>query len=253
MRELAVVLDELVAGAPVEALSWSDVAARSEGRGRRLQRRRRRPLIVAFAAAAVLAIAGTAVGVGITLLDQQELFHDSAPDDPERLGPLVEIASGESWALIAWQSNIGVCLDFAITGNSPFSCGFPVRGAKPATDSSGSGPPVHAVAGQVSGGGLVGGDGKTTIFGVAAEDVAAVKVELRDGRIVDATLYDAPPELGAEVRFFVVRLLLVPEQRNPGRATRDYGPGGASLETDNPMRALIAYDSSGKVIERVEE
>ena len=102
------------------------------------------------------------------------------------------IASGESWALITWESKFGLCLDFAIAGNSPFACGLPVRGAKAATDSSGSGPPVHALAGQVSGGGLVGGDGKTTIFGVAAEDVAAVKVELRDGNIVDAPLYDAP-------------------------------------------------------------
>lgn len=252
MRKLAVVLDELAADAPVAALSWSDVEARTEGRERRRRRGRRRPLLVAFAATGVLAIAGTAVGVGITLLDQQELFHDAAPDHPERVGPLVEITSGESWALIAWQSNFGVCLDFAIPGNSPFGCGFPVRGAKSATDSSGSGPPVHAVAGQVSGGGLVGGDGKTTIFGVAAEEVAAVKVELRSGLAVDAALYDAPPDLDAEVRFFIVRLLLAPRQRDPGDAARDYGPGGASLEADNPVRALIAYDRNGNVIERVD-
>lgn len=252
MRELAVVLDELVAGAPVDALSWSDVETRSGGRNQP-PRHRRRPLIVAFAATALLAIAGTAVGVGITLLDQQEIYHKSASDHPERLGPLVEVTSGENWALIAWRSNIGVCLDFAITGNSPFSCDFPVRGAKPATNSSGSGPPVHAVAGQVSGGGLVGGDGKTTIFGVAAEDVAAVKVELRGGNIVDAPLYDAPPELDAKVRFFIVRLLLLPKQRGPGDPTRVYGPGGASLETDNPVRTFIAYDRSGNVIERAED
>ena len=252
MRDLAALLDELGAGAPVGALSWSDVEARSEGRNRRWRRGRRRSLLVAFAATVVLALAGTAVGVGITLLDQQELFHAASPDDPERLGPLVEVASGESWALIAWQSEFGLCLDFAISGNSPFGCGFPVRGAKAATDSSGSGPPVHAVAGQVSGGGLVGGDGKTTIFGVAAEDVAAVKVELRDGNIVDAPLYDAPPELHAKVRFFIVRLLLAPAERDPDRAPREYGPGGASLGTDHPVRAFIAYDRKGNVIERVD-
>lgn len=253
MRELAVVLDELAAGAPVAALSWSDVEARSEGRKRRLRRSRRRQIIVAFAATTALAIAGTAVGVGITLLDQQELYHESTSDQPERLGPLVEVESGENWALIAWQSKDGVCLDFAIPGNSPFACDFPVRGAKSATNSSGSGPPVYAVAGQVSGGGLVGGDGKTTIFGVAAEDVAAVKLELRDGRILGVPLYDAPPELDSEVRFFIVRLLLPPSQREPGDPTRVYGPGGASLGTDSPVRAYIAYDRSGNMMERVED
>lgn len=252
MRDMAAVLDELAADAPVAALSWSDVEARSEARERRRRHIRRRSLIVAFAATGVLAIAGTAVGVGITLLDQQERFHASAPDHPERLGPLVEVTAGESWALIAWQSKFGVCLDFAIPGNSPFGCGFPVPGAKPATDSSGSGLPVHAVAGQVSGGGLVGGDGKTTIFGVAAEDVAAVKVELRDGSTVDAPLYDAPPELGAKVRFFIVRLQLPPAPRDPGRSGRGYGPGGQILGGESPVRAFVAYDRSGNIKERVE-
>lgn len=252
MRELAVVLDELGAGAPVDALSWSDVEARSRGRERRLRHSRRRQIIVAFAVATALAIAGTAVAVGITLLDQQERFHASAPDDPERLGPLVEITSGESWALIAWQSNFGVCLDFAIPGNSPFSCGFPVRGAKRETDSSGAGSPVHAVAGQVSGGGLVGGDGKTTIFGVAAEDVAAVKVELRDGSTIDAPLYDAPPELDARVRFFIVRLRIPSAPRDPARSGRVYGPDGQPLGGESPVRSFVAYDRNGNVNERVE-
>jgi len=251
-RELTVVLDELAADAPVSALSWSDVEARIRGSEQRRRRSRRRPLLLAFAATGLLAIAGTAVGVGITLLDQQELFHDAAPDHPERLGPVVEIASSESWALIAWQSNFGVCLDFAIPGNSPFGCGFPVRGAKSATDSSGAGPPVHAVAGQVSGGGLVGGDGKTTIFGVAAEEVAAVKVELRDGSTIDAPLYDAPPELDAKVRFFVVRLRIPSAPSDSARSGRVYGPGGQPLGGESPVRAFVAYDRNGNVNERVE-
>jgi hypothetical protein len=98
----------------------------------------------------------------------------------------------------------------------------------------------------------VGGDGKTTIFGVAAKDVAAVKLHLRDGRILDAALFDAPPELNAEVRFFIVRSLLPPTQREPGDRTRVYGPGGVSLEPENPVRAFIAFDRDGKIIERVE-
>ncbi len=251
MSELAAVLDELVAEAPVGALTWSDVEARSERDQRRLRRRPRRSIIAALAAAVAVATVGTAVGVGVTLLHQQERFHASA-DHPERLGPLVEVTSGQDWALIAWQSNFGVCLDFAIPGNSPFACDFPVRGAKPASDSSGSGPPIHSIAGQVSSGDLVGGDGKTTIFGIVAEEVAAVKLELSDGRLIDAPLYDAPPDLDANVRFYIVRLLLPSGQREPGEPPRAYGSGGASLGIDSPVRAYIAYDRNGDLIQRVE-
>lgn len=202
----------------------------------RPQRARKR-LVLALAAAALLALAGTAVAVGVDLLAQQERFHAGVPDDPQRLGPLVEVASGDDWALIAWKSEVGICLDFAIPGNSPFGCGFPVRGAKPATDASGAGLPTHAVAGFVSGGGLRGGDGKATIFGVAARDVAAVEVELRDGSVVEAPLYDAPPELDLELGFFIVRLQLPPQ----------------GLRGDGPVRAYSAYDHDGRLIERVED
>jgi hypothetical protein len=99
--------------------------------------------VLALAGITLLALAGVAVSVG-SLLTQQERFHASVPDDPKRRGPLVEITSGDNWALIGWRSDVGICLDFAIPGNSPFGCGFPVRGAKPATDASGSGLPTHA-------------------------------------------------------------------------------------------------------------
>lgn len=236
MNDLARVLDELVADAPVDKENWRDVQARKRGAIRRPHRPRKR-LALVFAGVAVLALAGTAIGVGVNLLDQQERFHATAPDDPRRLGPLVEVASGDDWALIAWKSEVGVCLDFAIPGNSPFGCGFPVRGAKPATDSSGAGLPTHAVAGTVSGGGLVGGDGKTTIFGVAAREVAAVRVELRDGRVVNTSLYDAPPDLGVELRIFIVRLPLPPQ----------------GLRGEGPVRAFSAYDKNGALIERVSD
>ncbi len=78
-----------------------------------------------------------------------------------------------------------------------------------------------------------------------------MKVELRDGRIVDAPLYDAPPELDAEVRFFIARILVAQEPSEPGGAPRRYGPGGASLEGQSPVRAFVAYDRHGNVMERV--
>jgi hypothetical protein len=237
MNELTAVLDQLVADAPVERADWDDVLAR---RRRSAPRRRpRKRLILVLAVIALLALAGTAVGVGINLLTQQERFHAEMPNSPHRLGPFVEVASGNNWALIAWQSDSGICLDFAIPGNSPYGCGFPVRGAKEPTDALGAGLPTHAVGGFFSQGNLVGGDGKATIFGVAAHEVAAVKVELRDGRVEDAPLYDAPSDLRANVHFFIIRLP-VP---NVGR---NWGPGVGS-----PVRAYSAYDRNGNLIERV--
>ncbi|HEX9380334.1 MAG TPA: hypothetical protein VF891_02465 [Gaiellaceae bacterium] len=233
MNELTMVLDELAAEAPLDQANWADVVARTRKRPRRARRR----LVLVPAVLVLLALSGTAVGVGISLLSQQEHFHAAMPDDPERIGPLVEITGGPDWALIGWRSEDGICLDFAIPGNSPFGCGFPVRGAKPATDSSGSGLPTHAVAGFFSGSNLVGGDGKATIFGVAAHEVAAVKVELGDGRVVDAPLYDAPAALGTDVRFFIVRLSLGPLERRSG----------------SPIRAYSAYDRDGRLIERAED
>lgn len=234
MNELTTVLEELVADAPLEKASWPNVVARS--RNVRRSRRSRRPLALALAGITLLVLAGAAVGVG-SLLTQQERFHASVPDDPKRRGPLVEITSGDNWALIGWRSDVGICLDFAIPGNSPFGCGFPVRGAKPATDASGSGLPTHAVAGSFTGGNLVGGDGKASIFGVAAHDVSAVTVQLRDGRVVEAPLYDAPPALKSEVRFFIVRVRLAELERRPA----------------DPVIAYSAYDRDGMLIERVED
>lgn len=231
MNELATLLDELVADAPVEKASWTEVVVRSRRIGS--PRRARKRLVIALAVVLLLSLGGTAVGVGFDLLRQQEGFHASVSDDPTRLGPLVEVASGDGWALIAWRSEAGLCLDFAIPRNSPFACGFPVPGAKRGSGTSGSG--THAIAGFFSGGNLVGGDGKATIFGAAAPDVAAVKVELGDGRIIEAPLQEAPPELRTDVRFFLLRLTLAQLER--GR--------------ESPVRAYSAYDRGGGLIERV--
>ena len=48
MRDLAAVLDELGAGAPVDALGWSDVEDRSRRRDRRRKRGRRRSLLLRY-------------------------------------------------------------------------------------------------------------------------------------------------------------------------------------------------------------
>jgi hypothetical protein len=193
-------------------------------------------VLVAAALFGLLALGGTAVALEVGLVAQQERFHATERDHPERGGPLVEVVSGDHWSVIAWKSDVGICLDFAIPGNSPFGCGFPVRGAKDPNDASGSGLPTHAVAGFVSGA-LVGGDGKSTIFGVTAAEVAAVRVELFDGRVIEAPVYDAPRQLDANVRFFIVRLVLPP----------------VALGGEERVRAYLAYDRSGALIERFED
>jgi hypothetical protein len=52
---------------------------------------------------------------------------------------------------------------------------------------------------------------------------------------VPTAVYDAPPDLGADLRFFIVRLPLPPQ----------------GLRGEGPVRAIIAYDSDGALIERV--
>jgi hypothetical protein len=228
MTELARVLDELAADARLDGASWSDVLARESQIGRRTRGRKR--LAFAVAAATVLALGGTAVAVdvGRDLLAQQERFHAQAPNDPRRVGPMVEIASGESWAMIAWKTDDGsVCLDYAVPGASPFRCGFRVPGAMDPNDPSRGGLPFQVVDGSWMGGpGLVGGDGMTAIVGVAVPEVAALEIELGGGGVLEAPLYDAPPELDAELRFFVVR----------------------ARDTQSAYRA---YDADGRLIERV--
>jgi hypothetical protein len=234
MTDLRATLDDLARDAPLDRADWADVLRRSNRK--RFKARPRKRLLLALAILALLAAAGTAIGVSTSLLTQVERFHAELPDDPNRVGPAAEIAGGEDWALVAWQSDNGVCLDFAVPGNAAFDCDFPVRGAKPPSNSLGSGPPVHAVGGFISFPGLIGAaDSKTSIFGVAAPEVASIQVELRDGHVLKPRLYDAPPALNAQVKFFISRLDLPP-----------YRPGAGS-----PVRFYTAFNQEGVLIERV--
>jgi hypothetical protein len=234
MNDLRATLDDLVRDAPLDRAEWADVVRRSH-RKRRNSRPRKR-LLLALAIVALLAAAGTAIGLSTSLLTQVERFHAELPDDPNRIGPAAEIAGGEDWALVAWQSDNGTCLDFAVPGNQAFDCDFPVRGAKPPSNSLGSGPPVHAVGGFISFAGLIGAaDSKTSIFGVTAPDVASLQIELRDGRVLKPRLYDPPPELNAQIRFFISRLDLPPYRAGTG----------------SPVRFYTAFNQEGVLIERV--
>jgi hypothetical protein len=236
MNDLRATLDDLARDAPLDRADWVDVVRRSHRKGFSAQPRKR--LLLALAVLTLLAAAGTAIGVSTSLLSQVERFHAQFPDDPNRIGPAAEIAGGEDWALVAWQSDSGICLDFAVPGNQAFDCDFPVRGAKPPSNTLGSGPPVHAVGGFVSFARLVGAaDSETSIFGVAAPEVVSVQIELRDGRVLKPRLYDPPPALNTQVKFFITRLDLPP-----------YQPG-----TGSPVRFYTAFNQKGVLIERVRD
>jgi hypothetical protein len=116
-------------------------------------RPRRSRLVLAVAIFVLLAVVGTAVGVGVNLLNQQERFDEQReriPGEPKRIGPLVEITSGPGWSLVAWRSNGGICLDFVVPKSSSGGCGFGVRGEPRDTAHASAPPPTHWISGGTS-------------------------------------------------------------------------------------------------------
>jgi hypothetical protein len=196
---------------------------------------RRRGLLAAAAAVVALAAVGSAVGFGVNLLTQQEQLHQQIssfdPHSPKPIGSSVEVASGSTWALVAWKTAEGICLDYAVLGRAVSGCGFPVPGAIAADHSQG---PLHEVAAVVASSGLS-SEGRAAIAGIAASDVSSVQIELADGQILPAETYDAPEALAANVRFFLLRL-----------------PISASLNGQDVSfaRALLAYGANDRLLER---
>ena len=132
---------------------------------------------------------------------------------------------GDGWSLIAWRSDRGICLDFAVPGNFASGCGFPVAGATTSPESQ-----PHAIAGLLTRG--LSADGGVGVGGLVSPAVHRVEVELADGTRVAAPLYDAPAKLATNLRFFAVN----------------------SREAASPERqvtALVAYNAGGKVLERL--
>jgi hypothetical protein len=191
-------------------------------------RPRRTRLVLVVAIFVLLAAVGTAIGVGVNLLAQQERFDEQReriPGEPKRIGPLVEIKSGPGWSLVAWRSDRGICVDFVVPQSSSGGCGFGVRGEPRDTAHASAPPPRHWVAGGTSsqpGAAIV-------IDGVVAEEVARVEIVLRNGRVLHPAVIEAPAELQANVDFFLIQ---VPEDEG-------------SL-----VRSFIAYGEEGQVLER---
>jgi hypothetical protein len=198
-------------------------------------RLRRRGLLAAATAVVALAAVGSAVGFGVNLLTQQERLHQQIssfdPHSPKTIGSSVEVASGSTWAFVAWKTAAGICLDYAVLGRAVSGCGFPVPGAIAADHSQ---EPLHEVGAVVASSGLS-SEGRAAIAGVAAPDVSSVQVELADGQILPAETYDAPEALAANVRFFLLRL-----------------PPGTSQNGQDVSfaQALLAYGANDRLLER---
>ena len=81
---------------------------------------RPRRLALIVAAVFLLAGVGTAIGVGVDLLASDVAFHKrfdrGGPLSPRPTSSFVYITRGSDWALIAWKSTRGICLDYAYEG-----------------------------------------------------------------------------------------------------------------------------------------
>lgn len=227
-----------------------DEVERSSGRRLRLtqwfrRQPRTRRVILALALLVLIGGVGTALGVGVNLLARDVAFHKRyggrAAFEPKPVSSFVYITRGSDWALIAWKSNRGICLDYAYEdagnrfGFSGWSgCGMPVVGSPP--DRVFKQSPYTDLVGIVMGS----DKGIVTVSGPVAPGVATVKVELDSGKLLGTTIYGAPPKLHTRLRFYLLRAPT--SSVGPPRVTRPSSPP--------PVRAIRAYDSGGRLLQR---
>ena len=203
----------------------------------------RRPLSRrAIAATAVTLVAGAfgaaAIAVAfdpLSWISREHQRDDTGQFTPRLLGNYSFIARGDDWALVAWRSNRGICLDYAFEdrrvagGTNGWSgCGFPVVGAPP--DEVFKQPTNTDVIGFI--GGAPGGGLPWAVAGPVSQEVAKVVVTMQDGSTSAASLFSAPDELGVNLRFYLLR------------GTTPSGSGRGA-----PVESVSAYDASGGLLE----
>lgn len=178
--------------------------ADSEHVRKTVRRRRARRRITAGGLAVVLASAGLALSV--YALGPASLFRTADPgESPEpspsargegdgvhREGPEVVVArgtaSGEPWALIAYESDNGLCVEIEVEGGRGGGCGFDVPGR------SDLGLNVGSQAG-ISG---------SIVHGVVSQRVAILVVRLKSGERLHPEILDGPD--GLDANFFALFL-----------------------------------------------
>jgi len=135
---------------------------------------------------------------------------------PGGMEPFI-IASGEilgkPWQLVLSGGPEALCRDVEFANGSVGGCGLR---------------PPRVISFSV-GGLLVSGDSFVTfLHGEVSPEVAAVRVDLADGRILDAPIYTPPPELGLAFNFFVLAL---EGEEVEGRVVA-LGSGGETLASE---------------------
>lgn len=183
----------------------------------RRSRPRRRLLAVVAVGALLLTVVAGGYAIGVSPFDRW-----ATEPHLQRTGPRVTVAADAEWALQAWRTQHALCLGLVVDGRAAFAgCGAPVDGAVPHAPAR-SARDVIGYMGSRSASGTFYATGPTAIY------VDRVVVELNDGRLVGAPLHDAPEGLDAAVRFYLAR-----------------------VETDSSVRAVLAYDADGKLLQRL--
>jgi hypothetical protein len=186
---------------------------------RTVDRRKMRRRITAGGVAFLVAAAGLALVIGAlrspSSIGPASPGGSAEPSSPPGddgdgvypVGPEALVAqgtvSGKSWALIAYDSNIGLCVDLELGGGRGGGCGFDVPGK------SDLGLSVSSQAGV----------SKSIIHGVVSERVAALVVRLDGGEELDLEIIEGPSAFG--VNFFAA--FLPPNAEGVVQARDDQG------------------------------
>lgn len=193
--------------------------ARGSGIGQR-----RVPKSLALPALLIASLAG-AVGASATAqgLGDRGSGHDHAIEVVRaiRLSPPSLVAAGEGWRVEAFRSNRGVCSELTLSGTTSEGCGYdteiPRRGKTE----------VSKVAYDVAGSRRA---GVALVFGPVSDDVAAVRIELRNGQQYEVKPSGVPAAAGLP-RFYAQSV---------------------SITRGHELAAVSALGENGEVLERRE-
>jgi hypothetical protein len=200
----------------------ADSATLSAGTYERVLRRAkiRRAVTAAMAGIAVIAVVTAGVVTAGALRSPSSIGPAGPEESPEPsatprengdgvhpTGPEVVVAegtvSGQSWALIVYESNSGLCVELEVVAGRGGGCGFDVLGKDDLSVSVGS---------QL-------GLPKSIVHGVVSKRVAALVVKLDGGEQVDLEVIQGPRSF--DVNFFVA--FLPPDAEGVVVARDDHG------------------------------
>ncbi len=203
---------------------------------------RLRNVLVAVTLALAVGVSVPAFGVVPHI---KSWFSDlKGSDNPIAQTPDVVLASGvdgRAWRIVATQTNEGLCV-FLFTQRFGEPLGLGGCGWASDIRGYGSADELHWIAGTNGSGGIAVLNRNIT-YGVTAEGVASVDLELANGQAVTASLIERPDGLGGPLNFYWAAL-------GTKEGVKLNADGGA-MESELPLvHALVARDSAGNILER---